>query len=74
MLGDKLSAVTALSVPVHQTPALVRTLIKALFHCAPSLCIPPLIGSVGLISHSGVTLSLTCIRTYMKGPLGGSLR
>ena len=40
MLADKLSAVTALSVPVHQTPALARTLIKASFHCAPSFQCP----------------------------------
>ena len=48
MLGDKLSAGTAPSVPVHQTPALARMLIKASPHCAQSLHVPPLIGSVGL--------------------------
>ena len=48
MLGDKLPAVTASTVPVHQTPTLARTLIKASLHCALSPCIPPLIGSVGL--------------------------
>ena len=41
-------AVTARSVPVRQTPALARTLVKASLHCAPSLRVPPLIGSVGL--------------------------
>ena len=48
MLGDKLPAVTTPGVPIHQKPALARTLIKALLHCALSLCVPPLIGSVGL--------------------------
>ena len=48
MLGGKLSAVTALSVPVQQTPALGRILIKALFHCAPCFLVPPSIGSMGL--------------------------
>ena len=51
-LGDKLSAVTAPSVAVPQTPALARTLIKASLHCAPSLHIPLLIWVGGLISHS----------------------
>ena len=56
MLGDKLSAVTAPSVPVHQIPALARTLLKAWLHCAPSLCVPPLIGSVGLfLTHPPAT-------------------
>ena len=36
-LGDKLPTITALSMPVHQTPVLARTLIKALLHCALSL-------------------------------------
>ena len=48
MLGDKLSAATALNVPVHQTPALGRMLIKALLRCAHSLGVPPLIGLMGL--------------------------
>ena len=54
MLGDKLSAVTASSVPVRQTSALTRRLIKALLYCAPSLHVllligvPPLIGSMDL--------------------------
>ena len=51
LLGDQLPAVTAPSVPVHQTPALANALIKASLHCALSLCVPPLIGSVGLFSH-----------------------
>ena len=53
MLEDKLLAVTAPSVPVHQTPALARTLIKALLHCAMSLCLPLLIVSVGLFLKEG---------------------
>ena len=69
MLEDKLLAVTAPSVPVHQTPALARTLIKASLHCAPSLCIPPLIGSVDLFltfgGSSGIHLDL-----WGPGPLG----
>ena len=48
MLGDKLCAVTALSVPVHQVPALARTLIEASLDRALSLCVPPLTGSAGL--------------------------
>ena len=48
MLGGKLPAVTALSVPVYQTPALARMLIKAPLHCVLSLCVPSLIGSTGL--------------------------
>ena len=56
MLGDKLSAVTTRSVPVHQTPALTRTLIKASLHCAPSLRVPPLTGAVGLF----LTIYNTC--------------
>ena len=48
MLGDKLSAVTAPSVPVHQTPTHARTLIKTSLHYVPSLSILPLIGSMGL--------------------------
>ena len=48
MLGDKLSAVTALSVPVHQVPALARTLIEASLDRALSLCVPPLTGSADL--------------------------
>lgn len=43
MLGDTLPTVT-----VHQTPALVSTSIKALLHCASSLCVPPSIAVVGL--------------------------
>ena len=52
MLGNKLSAVTALGVPVHQTPTHVRTLIKASLHCALSLHVPPLIGLVDLFLTS----------------------
>ena len=48
MLGDKLSAVTAPSVPVHQTPAFATLLIKALLYCARSPHVLPLIGAVGL--------------------------
>lgn len=48
MLGDKLCAVTALSVPVHQVPALARTLIEASLDRALSLCVPPLTGSADL--------------------------
>lgn len=42
MLGNKLSAVTVPCVPLHQTPALARALIKTSLHCTPSLCAPPL--------------------------------
>lgn len=35
-LGNKLLAVTAPRVPVHQTPVLARPLIKASLHCAPA--------------------------------------
>ena len=51
MLGDKSPAVTALDVPLHQTPALAGILIKAWLHCAPSLGVPALIG---LVSHTKV--------------------
>ena len=50
MLGNKLPAVTALSVPVHQTPALMRTLFKASLHCAEFLC-PSFDWVYGLIPH-----------------------
>ena len=48
MLGDKVSAPHAPSVPFHQTPSLARTLIKASLHRAPSLREPPGIASMGL--------------------------
>ena len=48
MLGNKLPAIAALSVPVCGTPTLAKILIKASLHCALSLHISPLIGSVGL--------------------------
>ena len=53
-LGDKLPAVTTPSVPVHRTPALARTLIKASLHCAQNLPIPSMVGSVGLFLTCGI--------------------
>lgn len=41
------------SVTVHQTPALVRTLTTASYHCALSLCIPRFDGAMGLFLTSG---------------------
>ena len=61
MLGDKLSAVTVPCVPVHQKPAVARTLVKASLHCALSLGVPPLTGSVGLF--------LTSMSTEIQGTL-----
>ena len=59
MLGGQLPAVTAWSVPVHQTPVLARTLIKASRHCALSLRVPPLIGSAVSFLTSSKTISAT---------------
>ena len=68
MLGDKLSVVTARSVPVHQTPALTRMLIKASLHHALSLRVSPLIGLMGLfltvflvIAYQRAILPCLCI-------------
>ena len=43
MLGDKMSAVTA----CPSDTCSCKTMIEASLHCAPSLRVPPLIGSVG---------------------------
>ena len=67
MLGDKLSAVTALS----QTPTLARSLTKTSLSCVLSLRVPPLTGSVGLFLTltNREIMTRVEIKSWMLNPL-----